>query len=115
MKPDKTHVHHILLHAGFTPRQTLAIVIGVGALFHMLGMSMHFAGVAEAVQLAVFLVVCGLYYEAVIHAFRLSHLIQLVRGRRKPVRKGKLYTQHGQSKTKLAEHGMASHLTHQPE
>ena len=33
MKPDRTHVHHILLHAGFTPRQTLAIIIGVGAFF----------------------------------------------------------------------------------
>ena len=115
MKPDKTHVHHILLHAGFTPRQTLAVILVAGALFHGAGMVMHFGGFSDAVQFVVFLVIFGLYYEAVIHAFRLSRLIQLVRGKRKPNSKGRLFTRHGKSKDKLAEHGAADHLTHQPE
>ena len=100
MKPDKTHVHHILLHAGFTPRQTLAVIIGVGALFHAVGMALHFGGFSDAVQLLVFLFIFALYYEAVIHAFRLSQLIQLMRGRRKPNRRGRLFTRHGKSKRK---------------
>ncbi|MGI2030027.1 hypothetical protein [Endozoicomonas acroporae] len=114
LKPDRTHVHHILLHAGFSPRQTLGIVIVVGALFHAFGIALHFAGVVDWVKLLAFVLVCGLYYEAVIHAFRLSKIIQFFRGERKPVRKGKLFTRHGRSKHKLAEHGMADHLTHQP-
>ena len=115
MKPDKTHVHHILLHAGFTPRQTLGIIIALGASFHMIGMGMHFGGFSDVAQLVVFLVIFALYYEAVIHAFRLSKLIQFFRGRRGPARKGKQYTQHGESKDKLAEHGAVEHLTHQSE
>ena len=115
LKPDRTHVHHILLHAGFTPRQTLAIIIVVGGLFHILGIALHYAGAPDWVQLLAFLGVCGLYYEAVIHAFRLSQIIQFFRGARSPVKKGKLFTRYGRSKRKLAEHGMADHLTHQPE
>ena len=115
MKPDRTHVHHILLHAGFTPRQTLAVIIGIGAVFHGIGMALHFSDVSDLVQLLAFLLLFGLYYEAVIHAFHLSQLIQIVHGRRKPNRKGRLFTRRGKSKRKLAEHGMADHLTHQPE
>ncbi|MCW7553201.1 hypothetical protein NX722_11235 [Endozoicomonas gorgoniicola] len=114
MKPDKTHVHHILLHAGYTPRQTLAIIIIIGALFHALGMVLHFTGASDLVQLIAFIVVCGLYYEAVLHAFSVSRIIQNFRGKREPARKGKQYTQHGHSKKKFAEHGTAEHLTHQP-
>ena len=78
-------------------------------------MALHFGGFSESVQLLAFLIVCGLYYEGVIHAFRFSQLIQLFRGRREPVRKEKLYTQHGQSKSKPGEHGMADNLAHQTE
>ena len=51
MKPDKTHVHHILLHAGFSPRQTLAIIIAVGAIFHGNGVALHFSGCPDSIQL----------------------------------------------------------------
>ncbi|MGI2027814.1 undecaprenyl-phosphate alpha-N-acetylglucosaminyl 1-phosphate transferase [Endozoicomonas acroporae] len=115
MRPDRTHVHHILLHAGFTPRQTLAIIIVVGAMFHGLGIGLHFGGAPDWLQLIAFLLVCGFYYKAVIHAFKLSNIIQHFRGGRSPVRKGKLFTRRGHSRQKLAEHGMADHLTHQPD
>lgn len=114
LKPDRTHVHHILLDAGFTPRQTLAIIVVVGALFHAIGIAMDFAGAPEVVQLLAFVLVSTLYYQAVIHAFWLSRIIQFFRGKRTPVRKGKLYTRQGRSKRKRAEHGVADHLTHQP-
>ena len=114
MRPDRTHVHHILLHAGFTPRQTLAVIIFVGALFHTLGIALHFGGAPDWLQLIAFLAVCSLYYTAVIHAFKLSQILQFFRGTRSPVRKGKLFTRYGRSKRKLAEHGTADHLTHQP-
>ena len=115
MRPDRTHAHHILLHAGFTPRQTLGIIILVGALFHALGISLHFAGAPDWLLLLTFLLVCGLYYVAVVHAFRLSHLIQGFRGVRSPVRKGRIFSRGGRSKRKLAEHGVVDHLTHQPD
>ncbi len=107
-------MHHILLHAGFTPRQTLAIIIVVGGLFHILGIALHYAEAPDWVQLVAFLGVCGIYYKAVIHAFRLSQIIQFFRGERNPIRKGKLFARYSHSKDKLAERGMADHLTHQP-
>ena len=37
MAPDRTHIHHILLRAGFSTKQTLHIVIGVQTVFVLLG------------------------------------------------------------------------------
>lgn len=85
-KPDRSHVHHILLHAGFTPRQTLGIIIVIGGLFHAAGIALHFLNAPDWVQLLVFLVVFGLYYKAVIRAFRFSQIIQLFLGTRIPSR-----------------------------
>ena len=113
-KPDRTHVHHILLHAGFTPRQTLGIILLVGGMFHGIGIALHYAGVRDVIQLIIFLVIFTIYYQAVIHAFRLSKLIQHFKGKRKPAKRGRFYTRFGKSKRKMAENGAADHLTHQP-
>lgn len=81
-RPDRTHVHHILLHAGFTHRQTLAIIIVVGAIISGTGVILHTFNTPEAVQFLIYFVVFGVYYKAVKHAFKLSGLLQKLHGER---------------------------------
>ena len=81
-RPDRTHVHHILLHAGFSHRQTLAIIVGVGSIISGTGVILHTLNTPEAVQLLIYFVVFGIYYKSVKHAFKLSGLLQRIHGKR---------------------------------
>jgi UDP-GlcNAc:undecaprenyl-phosphate GlcNAc-1-phosphate transferase len=47
--PDLGHAHHILLKAGFTPRQTLLTILAVAALFCVIGLSGPLLGVSDGV------------------------------------------------------------------
>ncbi|PJE78773.1 Undecaprenyl-phosphate alpha-N-acetylglucosaminyl 1-phosphate transferase [invertebrate metagenome] len=114
LKPDRTHVHHILLRAGFTLRQTLLITIVLGAIFHGIGISLHYASAPDWAQFAVFLGICGIYYRAVAKAFRLSQILRLLRKTRHPVRLVKaLVIYRRQRKHRLAEQRLNRNLTHQ--
>lgn len=53
-EPDRSHIHHILLDAGFSPRMALVIILGLAFAIAMLGMLLNQAGAAEVVQFAVF-------------------------------------------------------------
>ncbi|PJE77911.1 Undecaprenyl-phosphate alpha-N-acetylglucosaminyl 1-phosphate transferase [invertebrate metagenome] len=114
LKPDRTHIHHILLHSGFSPRQALAIILTVGAVFHLVGITLHYTQTPDGIQLLAFIFISIIYYQTVINAFRFSQLIQSFRSVRRRTNHEKPFAQYAHSKDKLAEHGMADHLTHQP-
>ena len=83
-KPDRTHAHHIFLHAGFNPRQTLLILLFIAALINGMGILLHYLSIPAWLQLGLFLVLFVLYYQGIQHGFRLSHLLQKVHGERVP-------------------------------
>lgn len=61
-KPDRRHLHHMLLDIGFSPRRTLAIIVGATAGLMLVGYLLR--GVDAGVSLAIFVVLGGLYMFA---------------------------------------------------
>lgn len=63
MAPDRTHLHHILMNAGFSARRTLLVMIlsSVGAFWIGYGLSMHAGELASIIGFFVFMAV---YYFA---------------------------------------------------
>lgn len=56
---DRQHVHHLLLDAGFSPRATLALIVGGGAALALLGYALR--SVPDVVNLLAFIAVTILY------------------------------------------------------
>lgn len=50
LAPDRTHIHHILIRAGFKPWQTLYILVTLQALLVFVGIYMMQSGVSEMVS-----------------------------------------------------------------
>ena len=88
-RPDRTHAHHILMHAGFSAKQSLVVLICIGALFNITGIALNYFEMPDYIQLGIFLLMFTLYYESVQHAFRLSHFLQTIYGAREAANKMK--------------------------
>lgn len=52
LAPDRTHIHHILIRAGFKPWQTLFILVVLQSMLVFIGVSMMQYGVSEVVSFA---------------------------------------------------------------
>ncbi len=59
--PDRTHIHHILIRAGFKPWQTLYILVLVQAILVLFGVTASVYGFPEYVSFAAAIVFVGLY------------------------------------------------------
>lgn len=68
---DREHLHHILLRAGFTPGQTVAIVYVLSLLLAAFGVAGWSQGVPEYVMFYSFMALFGLYYYGVHRAWKL--------------------------------------------
>ncbi|OZG73679.1 undecaprenyl-phosphate alpha-N-acetylglucosaminyl 1-phosphate transferase [Hahella sp. CCB-MM4] len=60
-KPDRNHLHHIFIRAGFTSRQALLVITLTASLLAMFGVAMQLLEVKEWVSLSLFLSVFALY------------------------------------------------------
>ena len=75
---DRTHLHHILMRAGFSQRQALmaivlfaAVLAGIGILLEQIWPQ------SEAVSFALFLVAFGLYFQFIFkHAFKFARTVR---------------------------------------
>lgn len=76
MRPDKEHLHHIFLRAGFTQRQTLLVITFVAVLMAAFGLIGEALGVAEWVMFAVFLAVFACYDWSLQRVWRLLRLFR---------------------------------------
>lgn len=59
--PDRDHIHHFYLRAGFTVRQTLVILTAQALAFAVLGIVLNQLGTPEWASLVLFLVAYGVY------------------------------------------------------
>ncbi|GIX30235.1 MAG: undecaprenyl-phosphate alpha-N-acetylglucosaminyl 1-phosphate transferase [Porticoccaceae bacterium] len=69
--PERTHLHHVLLRAGFAPRVVLAAIVAASAALNALGVALAAAGAPEAVQFALFLGLFAGYCRCVPRLLRL--------------------------------------------
>jgi len=70
-KPDRDHLHHIFLRAGFSSRQTLALISLIAISLTMIGVALESFNVPEWLILILFCCVFGLYAFAINHIWRL--------------------------------------------
>jgi len=70
-KPDRDHLHHIFMRAGFTPFQSLVIISLCAGLFTFVGVLSELYQVPEAVMFIGFIVTFALYSYAIQHAWQI--------------------------------------------
>jgi len=75
-KPDRDHLHHIFLRAGFSSRQTLALISCISVALTLVGVSLEALHAPEWFILTLFICVFGLYAYAINHVWRLLTLFR---------------------------------------
>lgn len=68
-KPDRGHIHHILMGAGLGPRTTLAALVALAALLALIGALISGVAQSAGTNLTTFCVAMGIYVIAVTHAW----------------------------------------------
>lgn len=71
-KPDRDHLHHIFMHAGFSDKATLVILLLLASLLAGTGLLLNHLNIATPIQT---LAVCSLffvYYQSINHSWRLT-------------------------------------------
>ncbi|MCG6862624.1 MAG: undecaprenyl/decaprenyl-phosphate alpha-N-acetylglucosaminyl 1-phosphate transferase, partial [Chromatiaceae bacterium] len=72
---DREHFHHILLAAGFSPKQTLALMVLLGFTAAGVGLAGHFLGIPERWMLLGFLGLFTLHFWMIMRAWRLKRFL----------------------------------------
>ena len=60
-RPDRSHIHHLFLNAGFNHRTTLRLILALDILFKLAGISLSQLDVAEYLQFGLFFVLFVIY------------------------------------------------------
>jgi UDP-GlcNAc:undecaprenyl-phosphate GlcNAc-1-phosphate transferase len=76
LRPDRNHLHHILLHAGFTPRESLCIMAMLGSLMMFIGVLGEHFHVHETMMMLLFLIMFVLYSVSLQYAWRFGRWIK---------------------------------------
>ncbi|MCG7538928.1 undecaprenyl-phosphate alpha-N-acetylglucosaminyl 1-phosphate transferase [Pseudoalteromonas sp. CO348] len=69
--PDRDHLHHIFLRAGFTSKQALVIISVIGILFAMVGLVGEVYQVSEGLMFLLFIAIFISYNYAILHVWRI--------------------------------------------
>jgi UDP-GlcNAc:undecaprenyl-phosphate/decaprenyl-phosphate GlcNAc-1-phosphate transferase len=84
-RPDREHFHHLLLMAGFSPRATLSILLGISSVMVLVGLLAHFYQVAEWKMFYLFLALFAAHYGLTDRAWRTKRFLgRVVECRRDP-------------------------------
>lgn len=76
-KPDRDHLHHIFMRAGFSSREALIIITLVSAVITAIGIGLTYYGLPEWTSLVGFLVLFSIYIQIQNHIWR---VVKAVRG-----------------------------------
>ena len=76
MRPDREHLHHIFLRAGFTDRQALVIIAAVAVVMAAIGIAGEWLAVPAWVMCAAFVALFAGYMWALEHVWRLLALFR---------------------------------------
>lgn len=76
LRADRNHLHHILMHAGFTPRESLFIMVLLGASMMSIGVLGEHFNVSEPVMMGLFLALFAAYSVGLHYAWRLGRMVK---------------------------------------
>lgn len=79
---DRTHIHHIFVRAGFRKETVLAIIVLWAMLLALVGVGLHYLGVADWLSFVLFLLACGVHVWVVGRAWQISKWFHRHRKRR---------------------------------
>jgi len=74
-RADREHFHHILLAAGFSPKQTLLLMMLLALLAAGIGLAGHFLGIAEHWMFLGFIGIFALHFWTIMRAWRVKRLL----------------------------------------
>ena len=69
-KPDRDHLHHIFMRAGFSPLQTLLFITLMSVLCSLVGIGGQYLNVPEWIMLLLFLVMLAVYNYLIQHIWK---------------------------------------------
>lgn len=72
---DREHFHHIVMAAGFTPKQTLALMVLLALVTASIGLAGHFLGVEEHWMFLGFVALFVLHFRMVMSAWRVRRFL----------------------------------------
>ena len=81
LRPDRTHIHHLLMHSGLSGTETLLVLMTGQLLMNLTGALLHFLSAPSVVQFGLFLAIFVSYCWMTRHAFKASRLIRKVHGK----------------------------------
>lgn len=80
--PDRQHIHHLIMRAGFTPRQAFVLITTAAALLAAVGViGERLTFIPEWVMLALFLLAFFLYGYCIKRARRVARYIKRIKRR----------------------------------
>lgn len=79
-KPDRDHLHHIFMRAGFTPREALAVIATIAIVLAALGIILEVLMVPEVIVFLLYLVVFSVYGFMLKNAWTLVSWVRHKRG-----------------------------------
>jgi UDP-GlcNAc:undecaprenyl-phosphate GlcNAc-1-phosphate transferase len=85
--PDREHLHHILLLAGFGVRSTVLIMLGFSLMLTIVGFTGEWLNVPGSYMFYGFLLLFGLYYRGMNRAWKLMKALRKVHERARPKEK----------------------------
>ncbi len=74
--PDKTHIHHIFMRAGFSKRSTLLIILGFHTTAVVIGVMLQVVYQSDLISFLSFCVLFFAYLEFIKHSFKASKWIR---------------------------------------
>jgi len=74
--PDRDHLHHIFMRAGFPPMETLFIITLLSLMLNLIGVFTTIYAVPDWGQLLVFVILFYVYLHSTRHVWRLAKLLQ---------------------------------------
>ncbi|NMP14791.1 UDP-N-acetylglucosamine--undecaprenyl-phosphate N-acetylglucosaminephosphotransferase [Thalassotalea sp. Y01] len=75
-KPDRDHIHHILLRLGYSQRQTLAIIVTMSVMLSAIGIAGEMFHVTESLMFALYLFIFAIYNAVLRSTKALNYFIK---------------------------------------
>ena len=76
LRPDRNHLHHILMHAGFTPRESLFIMLVLSSSIMLIGVLGERFNIPEPAMMGLFLLLFAAYSMGLQYAWQLGRWIK---------------------------------------
>lgn len=76
LRADRNHLHHILMHAGFSPRESLSIMVLLGSTMMAVGVLGEHFNMPEIVMMGLFLALFAAYSVGLQYAWRLGRWVK---------------------------------------